>query len=192
MARDVLARHFLPKLTVRLRRRWTAWESELVPDAVEDTIISYLDRPWRYDPSRGSLENYLSHNSHRRAQTLRRGVLRRLARERPTNAVDLEYFSDVTDSSPPLLLSDAGASERNGVMEALCSLATTDAEIAALTVYLDCGSDSAQAKATGIAPASATELKQGIRRVIKRLRERARRRGWRSPDRRRRSVSKKR
>jgi RNA polymerase sigma-70 factor (ECF subfamily) len=174
-----LFQHFAPRLIRRFGAKYPTTDSDLVEDAVAETMLDYFERPDLYNPAKRSLYGYLAMAAERDLLNLRQKHERRLATSRPIEPVELdaqarkqwEEGGDIVES----LIDDESAAQL--WMDAM-TLARTDEERIVQRLRLE-GERSTEAYAAelGWSNLSPAEQKRRLYQIKDRLDQRARRRG---------------
>ena len=139
---DLYRRHSGRCLQVALR---VTWDHHLAEDAVQDAFLDYSQHADRYNPGRGSMQNWLNTLTHRRAVDL---VRRNHRQARPFEWVEHHLSGRPTEDRGPAEQAIAAAA-RAEVGEAVAKLNAGQQRI--LLLMFQAGhSESATAKALSI------------------------------------------
>jgi hypothetical protein len=175
---DRFATYLVPVLRRNLRRIWRGWKSAFIEDAVEDAVLHYLGHPLIYDPACGTLEKFLTHNANQHMKTRLRSARRRQRHEHCAGEVLLDTLARSIGGRIADIRSPTGHAE-DDLVQMLFSLTRTDEERAFIELRLEGAPVADQARALGLEELPVLQQRLGIQRVLTRLRERARRLGWR-------------
>ena len=160
----------VPLLVLRLRRRWPRTDGDAVVTAAHDAVLWYLAEPARYNGTSARLDVFLAHVAHRRLLDAYRDGRRQQEHDASVRSAQ-GHFGIVGHQDPTSEL--GGQEDGVAIRLRLMSLVHTDVEARFLNACLTEASGRRIAAALGVEHLPASEQAHAVRRMTKRLHQRA-------------------